>query len=160
MRRPLLAAVAATAALAATGLAAAPAGAGAGQPTVSVSPDPAVTGETVTVTPDEPCPNAANLQQVQVLVDDLDGGDEIYYPTYSDVTGAWELTFPAGAVGDYEITASCVYLQGNDVYRPASLTVIDQPTTTTTVAPSTTVAPTTTTAAPAPTVVAAPTFTG
>ena len=161
MRRTLQAALAVATALAATALVAAPVGAGAPTPTITVAPNPAVTGETVTVTPNEPCGDPPSVLQVEVLVDDLDGGDQILSTSADAVTGQWQVTFPAGDVGSYEVTASCVYVRGNDVYRPAPLEVVVAPTTTSTSTTSTTVAPTTsTTAAPAPAVRAAPAFTG
>lgn len=164
-----LAAVVAAGALITVGLAGA-VDAGAA-PTISVTPNPAVTGETVTVSSIEPCPVPGDTQFVELLIDGPDG-DEILN-TDADVAGDWTFTFPAGDPGTYGLTVSCVRVVGNDVYRTVDLVVEAAPTTTSssttsststsTTSTSTAAAPTTSTTAPpaaAAAVAATPTFTG
>lgn len=162
MRRTLRAALAASSALAVTGLAAGPAGAGDAPLTFTVTPDPATPGQLVTLEPVQPCPDPGNVQQVEALVDVPDTPIDLILTTGADpVTGSWSFTFEAGGpVGTYPISVSCVYLPGNQVYEPEVLTVEAPPPTTEAPTTTTTAAPTTTTAAPAPAVVAAPSFTG
>ena len=164
-----IAAVAAVGALATVGLAGT-VDAGAA-PTISVTPNPAVTGETVTVASIEPCPVPADTQFAELLVDGPDG-DQILN-TDVDPAGDWEFTFPAGDPGTYQLIVSCVRVAGNDVYRPADLDVeapastssssTTSSSTTSSSTTSTTAASTTSTTAPsgaAAAVTASPTFTG
>lgn len=111
-------------------LAAVPVGAGAPL-TVTLAPSPGVVGDSITVVPDQPCPDPTDGMMVEVLVDTPDGSDLIL-DTTADGAGAWSLDFTADQVGDYEVIASCIYLEGNVVYQAASVTITEQSTTTTT----------------------------
>lgn len=151
---------------------AAPAGAGAAPLTMTVTPNPAETGEMVTVANVQSCPNPGAVSMVELLV--AGPVDDDILNTTVDAEGDWSFEFAAGDPGSYELTVSCVYVQGNAIYRPVTLEV-QAPTpssssssstsssTTSTSTTSTTAAPTTSAPpapAPAPAVVARPSFTG
>lgn len=164
-------AVAAVAALAVVG-SAVPVGAGAQPLTMTVAPNPAVTGEQVTVANVQSCPNPGEVSMVELLVDGP--VDDDILNTTADAEGDWSFTFPAGDPGSYELTVSCVYVQGNSIYEPVILEVGAAPppssssstsssSSSSSTSTSTTGAPTTSSSAPAaaaPAVVARPSYTG
>jgi hypothetical protein len=160
--------------------AAAPVGAGE-SPIMTLSPNPAQVGDTVTITPVVGCPNYESSTPVVEI--EVTGPEDQSFDVMSAYDGdtdryEWTATFTAGPVGVYSVDASCVYpavladeLQGRQQvgmsYQTATLQVLEpDPTTTTTTQATTTTAgeSTTTTAAPAATAAAAvtarPAYTG
>lgn len=176
--RHVIAASAATAVLVVG--AAVPVGAGEA-PTMTLSPNPARVGDTVTITPITGCSNfESSTPVVEITVTGPENQSFDVPSTYDAGTDRyeWSATFTAGPVGVYSVDAQCVYpavsadavagrQQIGMSYQTATLQVIAPDPTTTTTAPSTTsttAASTTSTTAPAATaataVTARPAYTG